>query len=409
MIYILLLLCIIVLIPLGIEQFSLQDIIQKTFLRDSTFVTPSYQLPTRESSLLSTLPIAPQDQTDLTYTSQKHPLVDINRTQQLYLQLAQFCEKYTSKKPILLKHTTYTLYVPQTRPLPVKLDMEKISNILLPWMKQELPMCTFHTTNYDRIEVYEDKQKNIQYRYTWFVYDSEYQFSLGFDIDVIKYVQPSSSSSRSQKVFTCTSTTPQPKEEYTIGIPSKDQMIPLAMDVIPTGKEILRMDSIRKNEYPEPVEIVLNRIQLRHSTLTLAAESVPLNKKMKGVSDNQLEYRPLHKQEKQTHTPYYEEGEKRNKWILPPDSPQQNKEIINGWNQYPCTVTQFDTWDENGIYTPHKNQTTQCPGYVSSTERMPQQPYNNPTVGKYPWFGGAYGWLFNLEYWIPSFPFAQSP
>ena len=390
----------------GIGPKNTPFLTNQQFLQDKTFTTYPYNLPQRDPSLLAISPIAPQDQTNLTFTSSKHPLIDTNQTQQLYLTIASFCEKSSSKSPLQLQNTTYNLYVPQTRPLPVKLDMQTIADTLIPWMQEAMPMFHFHTVNYDRIEVYEDKQKNIQYRYTWFLFDSSYQFSIAFDMDVIKLVDPNAYDPKDlsqHKRISCTSNTPQPKDAYTIGIPSKDQMIPLAMDVIPTGKQVLSTDSISPNEYPKASEIILNSIRMRHSTLALEAQSVPLKKKVDGVSDIQLEFRPLHRDEKQTHTPAYEIGEQRNKWIFPPDSTQGKD-----WNQYPCTFTQFGTWDEQGIYEPHKDQSKQCPGYISSTERMPQQPYDNPTVGKYPWFGGAYGWLFNLEYWIPSFPFAQS-
>jgi hypothetical protein len=375
-------------------------------LNDEQFIRPAYELPKRDPSLLAMLPMASQDKTPLTFTSKQNPLVDLNRTQILYLKLATFCQAHSDlKHPLLLKDTTYTLYVPQTTPLPVRLDLKHISKTMLTWLSKELPEFDFHTTNYDRVEAYQDSNKNIQYRYTWFVLDLVTRSSVGFSMDVVKLVAPGTydpKDIRQRQRLSCTAYTPQPKEEYTIGIPSKDQLIPTPMDVIPTGNQVIRFDSISPNEYPKAAEYILNSIQIRHSTLTLGAETVPLKKQIDGVSNNMLEYRPLHREEKETHTPEYEKGPLRNKWITPPEVK------CDPHGQYPCTFTQFSQWNELGIYEPHDRQKPTCPGYISSTEKEPKQPYDNPTFGKYPWNGGAYGWMFNLEYNIPSFPFAHS-
>ena len=285
-------------------------------------------------------------------------------------------------------------YITATTDDKLRRDLDIITDYVLLILNQD-SYYNFAKTNYGNVEIFFNKNNAANYKYELFLWDKKNYFEIKLLIDIIKIPK---------KSYIHTFGIKQKKyifQDYNIGIPSKDQMIPLPLDVIPTQNSKLS-NEIYKNDPLKPKYFYLNQISIENSTLIVNYSKNNFNNnKMKidefgfsGTTDMSLEYIGY----QGTNNPTMEKSKKYNKWPVLDEEPK--------WKgQYPAK-TPPQNWDVDGIYYYSKNDKqkasqndkycdTYDPGTIWSPMKMPLQPYSRPTLATIPRNCGENYWLFN--------------
>lgn len=292
-----------------------------------------------------------------------------------------------------LNHEKYIVSTIDDR---LRRDLDNITKYVLLIINMD-GYYNFSKTNYGNVDIYYDKNNTGNYIYELFLWDKKNYFETKLLIDIIKVPKKSCLYNFGVKnknyIF----------EDFNIGIPSKDQMIPLPLDVVPTGKNKLS-NRTNKNNPLKTKFFYLNQIKIQNSTLIVDSEKNNFNNKkmhidehsFSGINDMSLEYNYF----KSNNNPIIESGKSYNKWPSLIEEPK--------WKgQYP-SKTPPQSWDVDGIYyysnvdklKASQNDTysdMHDSGTIWSPMKMPLQPESRPTLGTLPRNTGENYWLFNSQ------------
>jgi hypothetical protein len=285
-------------------------------------------------------------------------------------------------------------YIVSTIDDKLRRDLDNITKYVLLILNQD-NYYDFAKTNYGDLKVYYNKKNDSNYIFELFLWDKKNFFEIKLLINIIKIPKKNYLYKFGIKdkhyIF----------NDYNIGIPSKDQLIPLPLDVIPTQNGELN-DEIFKNEPLKPKYFYLNQIKIQNSTLIVDYEknnfyngNMNVNEKtFSGITDQTIEYMNY----KGNNNPIMQKSKTYNKWPVLDDMPK--------WKgQYPAK-TPPQSWDVDGIYYYSKvdkeiasSQDEYSDMYDSGTiwspMKMPLQPYSRPTLATVPRNCGENYWLFN--------------
>ncbi len=287
-------------------------------------------------------------------------------------------------------------YITTTTDDKLKRDLDNISEYVLLILNQDR-YYNFSKTNYGNVEIYYNKNNSANYIYELFLWDKKNYFQIKLLIDIIKIPKKSyiHKYGIKQKKYIF--------NDFNIGIPSKDQLIPLPLDVIPTQNKKL-CDEVYKNDPLKPKYFYLNQIKIENSTLIVNSNKNNFNNnKMKidefefsGTNDMSLEYIGY----QGSNNPTIQKSKVYNKWPMLDEEPK--------WKgQYPAK-TPPQSWDVDGVYyysDKDKFEASQkdkyCDLYDSGTiwspMKMPLQPNSRPTLATIPRNCGENYWLFNSQ------------
>jgi len=260
----------------------------------------------------------------------------------------------------------------------LKDELNQISKIVIERLNNQCRF-DFNYSGYGDINVKKDCKGNKHYIYELFVWDKVNFFQVKLNINLIKYVKKGyvedcSRENNPNLVF----------PYYKIGIPSKEQLVPTPMDVIPTGNVVLSTASI-KYPVPSPIEyLYINLIDVENSTLIINHTQKNKDTLCGGFGDGSECFSFV----KGDSDPYIEPAVIRNKWTRLPNQPY----CMNTW---PCTPKPND-WDSLGVYEPDVKDSKECPGETWAAEYVYPQPTFNPTVTELPRDCGQNYWLFDL-------------
>jgi len=282
------------------------------------------------------------------------------------------------------------LYVPLTTDLKTRLDLNYITDIIVKKLnKLGGGTFIFMKNGYDRIELIESGNKK-NYIYEAFIYEYINATIMKLRINVVMTFRPREVAD----YRTCTEITEPEFKNYEIGIPSKDQLLPLPTEVIVTGRDILSTRGVRPIKRDDFETMHINYVEINNSTLVLH----PFKPTMEvgGVNDSKLESSRIEFFD----NGYIEPSIKRNKWPVI----EGTKTDVFNW---PCTKIDF-AWDDAGL-PPVQTPTKACPGLTYNVD-PPVEAYeywpNNVTT--IPVRSGPNYWLFDLTRGIPSFPSSTS-
>ena len=290
----------------------------------------------------------------------------------------------------------YEKYITTTTDDKLRRDLDNISEYVLLILNQDR-YYNFSKTNYGNVEIYYNKNNSANYIYELFLWDKKNYFQIKLLIDIIKIPKKSyiHKYGIKQKKYIF--------NDFNIGIPSKDQLIPLPLDVIPTQNKKL-CDEVYKNDPLKPKYFYLNQIKIENSTLIVNSNKNNFNNnKMKinefefsGTNDMSLEYIGY----QGSNNPTIQKSKFYNKWPILDEEPK--------WKgQYPAK-TPPQSWDVDGVYyysDKDKFEASQkdkyCDLYDSGTiwspMKMPLQPNSRPTLATIPRNCGENYWLFNSQ------------
>ena len=301
-----------------------------------------------------------------------------NYTEFMYKKLIKDLSKLGNDKQTLGANCKKETYIWATADKFLKDEMNQVTKIVIEKMNKQCNF-DFNYSGYGDIEVKEDGNRNKQFIYQLFVWDKKNYFQIKLDVDLIKYVRkdyipPTKRSDTPGLIF----------PYYNIGIPSKEQLIPTPMNVIPTGNEVLSTDGI-DYPIPSPIEyIYVNSIGIENSTLIIHSQNRKNDiQTCGGFSDGSESFSYI----KGDRDPYIEPSVIRNKWPRLPSEPV----CVNTW---PCTPNPND-WDNQGIYQPDVKDSKNCPGETWAAQYVYPQPSYNPTIATLPRNCGENYWLFD--------------
>ncbi len=155
-------------------------------------------------------------------------------------------------------------YIVSTIDDKLRRDLDNITKYVLLILNQD-NYYDFSKTNYGNVEIFFNKNNDSNYIYELFLWDKKNYFEIKLLIDIIKIPKKSYIHNFGIKdkkyIF----------EDFNIGIPSKDQLIPLPLDVIPTENSKLS-NEIYKNDPLKPKYFYLNQVKIQNSTLIVDYE-----------------------------------------------------------------------------------------------------------------------------------------
>lgn len=299
-------------------------------------------------------------------------------------------EKLTLKPPL-----NYTFYNVNTTDDKLLRDLNNITKYVLLIINQD-KYYNFAKTNFGDVKIYTDAQNNANYQYELFLWDMKNYFEIKLLIDIIKFPKKNNMYSfgiKQQKYIF---------PNYWIGFPSKDQLIPPPLGVIPTENTEISEKGIQKNDALPAEYFYLNQVQIQNSTLIINYNKNNFNnKKIKideqgfsGVTDMSLDYIGY----QGNNNPFIEKARTYNKWPTLDAEPK--------WKgQYPAKTPPRD-WDVDGVYYYSKDDKKKAnkndkfcdvfdAGTIWSPMKMPLQPQMWPTLATIPRNCGENFWLFN--------------
>lgn len=365
--------------------------------------TSNIFLKNKESNAI--IPVTKNDKTNLSkftnfYVTQKYssdPNYYIeNKSQFDYDRLYNKLQLINNEKIELKGPLNHEKYIVSTIDDKLRRDLNNITKYLLLLINDD-NYYNFSKIDYGNTDIYYNFENDSNYIYELFLWDKKNYFQIKLLIDIIKIPEKSYIHKFGIKdkkyIF----------EDYTIGTPSKDQMIPLPLDVIPTQNKKLS-NEIHKNDPLKPSFFYLNQIKIQNSSLIVDSEKNNFNNnKMEineysfsGITDQSLEFNNF----KSNNNPINDKNNVSNKWPKLSEQPS--------WKgQYPAK-TPPQNWDVDGIYyySPEdkikasKNDTysdMHDSGTIWSPMKMPLQPDSRPTLATLPRNTGENYWLFNSQ------------
>jgi len=265
-----------------------------------------------------------------------------NITQYNFNRLFEELKKINKEKVTLRDKGNYNFYTQSTTQDKLRMDLDIISKYVILLLNND-KYYDFNKTNFGDVEVWIDKNGNEEIKYELFLWDKKNYFEIKLWIYIIKFIEEKEIGEYGIKdqhyIF----------PDFNIGLPFKDQMIPLPIDVIITGHFDTSIDSIKPNIPSKIKYLYLNQIEVQNSTLIVDyhKDKYPFNKLkvtddgFSGVNDMSLEYSVM--KGKTDHNPYLQSGREYNKWIT-------LDEELKWKSQYPAKFPPIKKWDDLGIY-----------------------------------------------------------
>lgn len=246
------------------------------------------------------------------------------------------------EKISLKKKGNYNFYTQSTTDDKLRMDLEIISKYVILVLNDD-HYYDFSKTNFGDVEIWIDKEGNEELKYELFLWDKKNYFQLKLLVNIIKFVEENQVNKYGMR------NSPYIFPDYNIGLPFKDQIIPLPTEVIITGHFDTSTDSIRPNEPSKIKYLYLNQIDVQNSTLIVDyhKDKYPFNRVkvdengFSGITDSSLEY--VNILNKSTSSPYLENGRQYNKWPTLDEEPK--------WKaQFPAKFPPIKKWNQDGIY-----------------------------------------------------------
>ena len=315
-------------------------------------------------------------------------------------------QKVNKEKIHLKERGNYNFYTQSTTDDKLRMDLDMISKYVILLLNND-GYYDFNKTNFGDVQMWVDKSGNEELKYELFLWDKKNYFEIKLWINIIKFVEEKEINKYGVKekdyMF----------PNFNIGLPFKDQIIPLPEDVIITAHMDTSLQSIKPNVPSQIKYLYLNQIEVQNSTLIVDyhKDKYPFNKLevnedgFSGITDMSLEYIKI---KGGTHNPYLENGRKYNQWPTLDEEPK--------WKgQYPSKPPPRH-WDDDGVYYYGKKNASEIayakddqlpfsdkrlcdvyePGTRWSDDKEPLQPDYWPTLGTIPRNCGENYWLFDL-------------
>ena len=219
-------------------------------------------------------------------------------------------------------------------------------------------------------------------------FDVNNLLKIRFKVNVIQYLIKR----EKNKHLTCTQLTNAPFKNYPIGLPQKNQLIPLPTEVITTSCEVLSAKGVDFHVPPITKSLYINSIMIDNSTLVVNPGSDCFIQRVGGVTNTSLENNTV----RSDNTPFIEPSKVRNKW------PTLSTQPINK-GPWPSTQVPF-TWNNKGVVNPMPKQGKACPGYTHALNVPELNAEYWPNNIRVPRNSGENNWLFDLSRGITSFP-----
>jgi hypothetical protein len=321
-----------------------------------------------------------------------------NITQYNFKRFFEKIKSINNEKITFKDKSNYNFYTQSTTDDKLRMDLDTLSKYVLLILNND-QYYDFAKTNFGDVEVWIDKDGNEEIKYELFLWDKKNYFEVKLWVYILKFIEKENMEEYgiqdTHYIF----------PDFNIGLPFKDQMIPLPTDVIITGHFDTSLSSIKPNIPSKIKYLYLNQIEVQNSTLIVDyhKDKYPFNRLdvsddggFSGVSDMSLEYVNLKNVDS---NPYIENGRAYNRWPTLDEEPK--------WKgQYPSKAPPKH-WDVDGIYYYDKkdeegmNDKELCdvyePGTRWSKEKEPLQPYYWPTLATIPRNCGEYYSLFDLS------------
>jgi hypothetical protein len=263
-----------------------------------------------------------------------------NITQYNFKRLFKNIEKVNKEKITLNNKSNYNFYTQSTTDDKLRMDLDMISKYVILLLNND-NYYNFNKTNFGDVEVWIDKDGNEELKYELFLWDKKNYFELKILVNIIKFIEEKEINKYGIKekdyIF----------PDFNIGLPFKDQIIPLPIDVIITANMDTDISSIKPNVPSKIKYLYLNQIEVQNSTLVVDyhKNKYPFNRLdvdengFSGITDMSLEYVNI---KGGKHTPYLENGRQYNKWPTLNEEPKFK-------GQYPSKAPPRH-WDDDGVY-----------------------------------------------------------
>jgi len=263
-----------------------------------------------------------------------------NVTQYDFNRLFESLKKINKEKIELKDKANYNFYTQSTTDDKLRMNLDMISKYVIKILNKS-NYYDFNKTNYGDVKVWIDKTGNEEIKYELFLWDKKNYFEIKLWVHVVKFVENNEMQKYGIRdkhyIF----------QDFNIGLPHKDQIIPLPTEVIITGHFDTGVSSIRENIPSKAKYLYLNQIEVQNSTLIVDyhKDKYPFNKLevdekgFSGITDMSLEYINIKKTD---HNPYLEKGRKYNEW------PTLDEEL-KFMGQYPSKPPPRH-WNEDGLY-----------------------------------------------------------
>lgn len=316
------------------------------------------------------------------------------------VKLPPQCEK--------LRETIATIDVFQRK----ELD-QVMQPILQSVMKSANGAYRFKVIEYEGLTVYKDSVGNKNLIFNCYVYEMLQQFMIRLKVNVVKYVDIKKRDAGLVGKPDCAVATTPEFPTYEIGMPSKDQLLPLPTQIINTGGGG-GADVLSDKGY-DPIEITpilglhVNGVELFNSNLVLSYKNADKLAQLGGITDNTNEFNGY---DGSKDTPIQDKAVEYNKWPVLDEMPK-------GEGQWPCKSESLD-WGQDGVPIAGLRQKIgsdmkavgdnsdakywkSCDGTRSSAQHIPRRPEYWPTLGGLPRNSGENWWLFDRLAGVPSF------
>lgn len=265
-----------------------------------------------------------------------------NITEYNFNRLFKKIEVINKEKVTLKNKSNYNFYTQSTTDDKLRMDLDMISKYVVLMLNND-QHYDFNKTNFGDVEMWVDEDGNEELRYELFLWDKKNYFEVKLWVNIIKFVEKGTA----QKYGVLDS--PYMFPNYNIGLPFKDQIIPLPTEVIITGHFDTGDDTISTNTPSKIRYLYLNEIEIQNSTLIVDyhKNKYPFNrltvdeKGFSGITDSSLEY--VNILNKSMSGPYLENGREYNKWITLDQEPKWK-------SQYPSKFPPIKKWNADGIY-----------------------------------------------------------
>ncbi len=263
-----------------------------------------------------------------------------NITEYNFKRLFKVIEKINKEKVDLSTRSNYNFYTQSTTDDRLRNNLEMISKYVINILNSD-NYYDFNKTNFGDVEVWIDKDGNEEIKYELFLWDKKNYFQVKLWVDIIKFVKGKVDKygiKDTHYIF----------NDFNIGWPFKDQLIPLPTQTIPSGNFDIGDSTIKPNNPSEIRDLYLNQIEVQNSTLIVDyfKEKYPFNRLevsedgFSGITDMSLDYSIM--KNGGDHNPYLEKGEKYNQW------PTLDAEL-KFYPQYPSKKPP-QKWNDLGVY-----------------------------------------------------------
>ena len=176
-----------------------------------------------------------------------------NITQYDFERLFLTLKNINKENKTLKDKSNYNFYTQSTTEDKLRMNLDIISKYVILILNNG-DYYDFAKTNYGDVEEWIDRDGNEELKYELFLWDKKNYFELKIIVDIIKFVNKKGVEKYGiedkQYIF----------QDFNIGYPFKDQIIPLPTDVSITGHEDLSLNSIKPNEPSKIKYLYLNSV-----------------------------------------------------------------------------------------------------------------------------------------------------